>query len=70
MCSICKKWQLGQIDSRQAFVEIGEALKVANAKQKSHLMVLSEEIINKDVPLVERDEYADNIWNESYRDKK
>jgi hypothetical protein len=70
VCKICKDWKSAKIDSRQAFALIKEALKNADDKKIGHLMSLSDTILDKDVPMPERDEYADRIWNESYDDRE
>jgi len=68
MCSICDDLKNKKIDSKEAFKLIGNALRTADEKTSRHLMSLSDKILDKEVPMAERDEVADEQWEDEYND--
>jgi hypothetical protein len=67
MCSICDDWKSNKIDSKQAMERIKDALQ-KNPKNIGHLTSLSDKILDRDVPMTERDEVAEGQWEGEYND--
>jgi len=68
MCIICTEWQKGKLTAKEAFGAIGETLR-ADPKQAEHLTELSEKIMDKEVPMSERNEQADaDFWNSTHKE--
>lgn len=64
MCSICDDFKNKKIDSKEAFKRIGDAMKKADPKTTRHLMSLSDTILDKEVPMPEKDEALEKKWHE------
>lgn len=70
MCDICEKWEKDEIDSKEAMVLIGNALKVRNGKRygKEHLMKVASKILDEDVPFNPTDTKAERaFWKQTHR---
>lgn len=70
MCDICDKWKKDEIDSKQAMVLIGEALKTRSGQRsgKTHLMSLASRILDNDVPFEKTDPKAERaFWKRTHR---
>lgn len=69
MCSICDDLKNKKIDSKEAFKRIGDALRIADPKTSRHLMSLSDTILDKEVPVTEKDEDLEKKWwDENHED--
>ena len=71
MCILCTEWERERLTSKEAFRAIGEMISTSKDKdQVKHLKELSEKIIQKEVPLNDTDDQADqDWWNHSYEDE-
>lgn len=71
MCRICDEFKSGKIDSKQAFSRISDALQDQSDSEKTgHLMDLSAKILDKDVPMSETDEKAEEEWQKNYKQEE
>jgi hypothetical protein len=68
MCSICDDWKSKKITSKEAFERVSDALNNSNDEKTRHLMELSAIILDKDVPMKERDEELEKKWSEENRE--
>lgn len=59
MCIICIEWEKQRLTSKEAFRAIGEMMTPQTQK---HLEELSEKILQKEVPLAEVNDQADQDW--------
>jgi hypothetical protein len=65
MCWVCEMWESGAVSSEEAMQIAGEVMKMEDIH---HLMELTNKILEKEVPLVKRDEDMEETWyNEFYR---
>lgn len=64
MCKICDDFKAKKITSKEAFEQIGDALRSAGSKTTRHLMDLSDTILDEDVPMTEKDEDLERKWHE------
>lgn len=63
MCNICSDWEKHKITTEEAMRNIGEALSCSKDKDaKQHLIDLSSRILDKDVPMTDKDEDLENKW--------
>lgn len=63
MCTICDKWRSKKITSEKAFSSISKILKIStNQRQIEHLVKLSDEIMDSEVPLSEQNQELDEVW--------
>lgn len=69
MCDICEKWDKKEINSREAMVLIGTALKVLGRRgNKEHLSQLASKILDEEVPYKPLDEKAERaFWKSTHR---
>lgn len=70
MCDICEKWDKHEIDSREAMVLIGNALKTRYGKKngKAHLTALASRILDDEVPFNATDQKAERaFWKRTHR---
>jgi hypothetical protein len=63
MHNIWTAYTKGEINSKQAMKMIGEALKTASPIEKRILMMVSDKIIDREVPMTERDADAEEIYS-------
>lgn len=63
MCIICVEWQKGNITSKEAMRNIGEALLVADSQEaREHFYEVTDMILDKELPSSEVDEEIDERW--------
>lgn len=63
MCNICDDFKANKITSEQAFERIFDALQDQSDSEKTgHLMELSADILDKDVPMTEANAEMDKDW--------
>jgi hypothetical protein len=71
MCKICDDFKKGNIDAKIAFVRISDALQDQSDSEKTgHLIELSATILDKDVPMSEVDEKAEEEWQKNYKQEE
>lgn len=63
MCAICVEWEKGKLTSKEAYRNLGEALSATEDETvKSHLMDLSEKILEKELETKKVDDEIDHRW--------
>jgi hypothetical protein len=62
MYNILNKYKAKKITAEQAFKEIENELLTANNKERQVLMDISEQILNLEVPLEDRDKEAEKVF--------
>jgi hypothetical protein len=71
MCILCIEWELGKLTPGEAFRAIREIIDTTKDEaQASHLIDLGERIIQKDVPLVDRDTELEKDWQKNNSEDK
>ena len=70
MCEICSRWNKHEINSKEAMVLIGTALKRAKKSNVDHLKALASKILDTEVPFDHTDEQAERaFWKRTHRRK-
>lgn len=69
MCQICDDWESGQLSSKAAFQQLGQAIKLAKTPdQRNHFMAACGKIVEKEVPEPKVDEVEDRrFWEDTHR---
>lgn len=64
---IWEEFSLGKLNTKQAFDEINKSLQGATESQTNILLKLSDKILDKEIPLTERDtEVEKAFWNATH----
>jgi hypothetical protein len=72
MCKVCDSYRQGKIDAGTALRQLSDGLKSTKGegnklRLEKHMFALSEEILNNEVPMAERNEQADkDFWNSTH----
>lgn len=65
MCTICSRWEKGQLTSQEAYKELGDMLTTSKDKSKlDHALSVSNKILDKLVPMESVDSDMDALWSE------
>lgn len=68
---IWKDFAAGEINTKQAFDEINESLKSATKQETNSLLKLSEKILDKEVPMEDRNfELEKAFWNSTHKESE
>ena len=68
MCWICEAWRKRQLTSKEALQALGELIK-KDKNQSKHCLKVSEEILDREVPLSDTDEEMDKLWYDETKRK-
>lgn len=70
MCKICNQWNAKEISAQEAMDMIGQAFKTASDKQVDHLVELSSQILDEEVPMTQKNEALEEKWWDEYGPKQ